>query len=212
MRENFHLSCRGKAKDANFLSSRSRGGGGRGLPEKIFEKRMQMVHSEPIFAEFVSIPPSPPPKKNCVYCFLQNSDLHDAGDFFPFAWGGGGRGESSRFFGFFFFLKNGYKWYILTPFIADCLLVFFVCFLFFFFFLKFHFCHESPAVQGMWCGSLQGIIWRSWVFFLCRKDQGGNTAPPPSKYFEKLMQYALRDDFSWLNFCILSKGIFGGCH
>ena len=44
-------------------------------------------------------------------------------------------------------------------------------------------------------------------FFLCRKDPGGNTAP--SKYFEKLMQYALRDDFSRLNFCILSKGIWG---
>ena len=38
------------------------GGGGRGLPEKIFEKRMQIVHYEPIFTKFLSIffP------KNCV--------------------------------------------------------------------------------------------------------------------------------------------------
>ena len=61
--KNFHLSCRGKAKEGIFFYLLAvGGGGGRGLPEKIFEKRMQMVHSEPIFAEFVSI--STP--KNCV--------------------------------------------------------------------------------------------------------------------------------------------------
>ena len=39
----FHLSCGRsyKAKEGDFLSSRSMGG----LPEKIFDKRMQMVHS-----------------------------------------------------------------------------------------------------------------------------------------------------------------------
>ena len=56
-------------------------------------------------------------------------------------------------------------------------------------------------------GVYRGLYGRSWVFFLCRKDPGGGNAP---KYFEKFMQYALRDDFSRLKFCILSKGIFWG--
>ena len=75
MRENFHLSCKGKAKEGNYLSSCRRGGGGRGLPEKIFEKRMQMVHSELIFAEFVSNPPPPPKKKKKCVIFAFNAPI-----------------------------------------------------------------------------------------------------------------------------------------
>ena len=49
------------------------------------------------------------------------------------------------------------------------------------------------------------------VFFSCvGRIQGATQPPTPSKYFEKLMQYAPRDDFSRLNICILSKGIGGG--
>ena len=68
----------------------------------------------------------------------------------------------------------------MSPFIADCLLVFF-----------FHFCHESPVVQGMWIVMREfPLIWEeSGFIFLCRKDPGGNTGYhlPLSKYFEKLM-------------------------
>ena len=47
-------------------------------------------------------------------------------------------------------------------------------------------------------------------FFSCvGRIQGGGGGNAP-KYFEKFMQYALRDDFSRLKFCILSKGIFWG--
>ena len=67
---------------------------------------------------------------------------------------------------------------------------------------------KAPSCRVCDMGVYRGLYGRSWFFFLCRKDPGGNTAP--SKYFEKLMQYALRDDFSRLTFCILSKGIFFG--
>ena len=91
MRENFHLSCRGKAKEGNFLSSHSKGGGRGVSPRKIFEKRMQMVHSEPIFAEFGSISP----KKLCVIFAFKTPISMMREIFFPFAWGGG---SSSYFF------------------------------------------------------------------------------------------------------------------
>ena len=96
--EIFHLSCRGKAKEGNFLSSRSRGGGVRGLREKIFEKRMQMVHSEPIFAEFVSIPT----KKLCVI-FAFKAPISMMREIFFLSHGGG---VLTIVFVFFFFLKK----------------------------------------------------------------------------------------------------------
>ena len=73
-RENFHLSCRGsyKAKEGSFYPLAARGG--RGLPEIIFEKWMQMVHSKPISADCLLIPPPPAPKIVCYFC-LQSSDL-----------------------------------------------------------------------------------------------------------------------------------------
>ena len=43
--------------------------------------------------------------------------------------------------------------------------------------------------------SFKEIILEELDFFLCRKDPGGNTAAPPSKKIEKLMQYTLRDEF-----------------
>ena len=159
----FTLAVEEKPKRGFFLSSRSTGGG-RSLPEKSFEKRMQMVHSKPIFAHkivcnfcfqisdllytwcgkiftlaveekpkrgifyllavrgggsgsprenfwktdangafwahFCRVRVDFPQKRVCNFCF-QSSDLHDAGDFFPSAWGG-----SSRFCWFFFFWKT----------------------------------------------------------------------------------------------------------
>ena len=45
-----------------------------------------------------------------------------------------------------------------------------------------------PSFTGDYMG---GVVY----FFLCRNDPGGNTPPPLSKYFDKFMQYSLRDDF-----------------
>ena len=57
--------------------------------------------------------------------------------------------------------------------------------------------------------SFKGIILEELDFFLCRKDPGGNTAPPPSKKIEKIDAIIIHSEttFSQLNFCILSKGV-----
>ena len=83
-----------------------------------------------------------------------------------------------------YFLKNGYKWYILSLFIADCLLVFF--------FFNFTFVMKAPSCRVSDMGVYRGLYGRSWFFFyLCRKDRGGGRQHShPSKYFEKLLQYA----------------------
>ena len=58
------------------------GGEDRGLPEKFFEKWMQMVHSEPIF-----LPSSCrffPPKLCVIFAFIAPIfDIRDAGEFSP---------------------------------------------------------------------------------------------------------------------------------
>ena len=85
-------------------------------------------------------------------------------------------------FFFFFFLQNGYKWCILSPFIADCLLVYFVW--------KFHFSHESLIVQGVFPSFTGIMIWEELGFFLVQEGSRGQHSPPPlSKYFEKLMNW-----------------------
>ena len=72
------------------------------------------------------------------------------------------KGVSPPVFFFFFFLKNGCKLCILGPFLADW------CWYFLEFSKKF--CHESPDVEGMWCGSFpliyRGLHERSFFFYL----------------------------------------------
>ena len=76
---------------------------------------------------------------------------------------------------FFRFFFHGYKWYILSQFIADCLLVFF-----FFFFWNFTFVMKAPSCRVCDVGVYRGSHGRSWYFFfLCRKDPGATQPPPP---------------------------------
>ena len=197
MRENFHLTAvEEKPKRGFFYLLAVRGGGFGVSPRKFLKNGCKWCILSPFSPSSCRFPP----KKLCVI-FAFKAPISIMRDIFFLSHGGGGGGGSSRFF----FLKNGYKWYILSPFIADCLLVFF-------FYLKFHFCHVSPVVQGMWCHIMwefTGDYMGGVGFFSCVGRIQGATQPP-SKYFEKLMQYALRDDFSRLKFCILSKGIFWG--
>ena len=68
--------------------------------------------------------------------------------FFPFAWGGGGPPR-------FFFCEN--RMQMMHSESIHSLLGVGI-------FLKFHFCHKSPDVQGMWWGfspHLQGILWKT---------------------------------------------------
>ena len=163
--KNFHLSCRGKAKEGIFFYLLAVGGGGVGVsPRKFLKNGCKWCILSPFLPSSYRFQP---PKIVCNFC-LQSSNLHDAGHFFPFAWGGG----SFRFFFFFFFKRIQM---IHSESIHSRLLVGF----FFFFFWNFTFVMKAPSCRVCDVGVYRGSHGRSWFFFLCRKDPGGNTAPPP---------------------------------
>ena len=61
----------------------------------------------------------------------------------------------------------------------------------------------SPSFTGDYMGGVG-------VFFLCRKDPWGNTAPPPPNILKKLMQYSLRDDFQSIElWYFIYKSVWG---
>ena len=139
-------------------------GGGSGLSEKFFFKNGCKWC---ILSPFLPSSCRFHPQNVCNFC-LQCSDLHNAEDFFL------SHGGSSRFFLLFFFLKNGYKWYILSPFIADCLL--------FFFLSEISLLSCKPRRAGymyvMWefTGDYMGEV----GFFSCVGRIQGATQPPPN--------------------------------
>ena len=149
---------------------------------------MQMVHSEPIFAEFVLISS---PKIVCNFC-PQSSDLRNTycgrifnlavedhiqpkrGVFYALAVGGG-VGVFPRKF-----LKNGCKWCILSPSFAEFVLISsrkIVC----------NFCPQSSDLRNTYCGRIFNLAVEDHIqpkegSFLCSRSRGGGSGLP-EKFF-----------------------------
>ena len=170
------------------------GGGGSGSPQ---EKFWKTDANGAFWANFCRVRVDFPPKIVCNFSKIRSPSCPWCGRFFSFRMGGG---VPLVFYFFFFDIRIQM---IHSESIHSRLLV---GIFFFFFFWNFTFVMKAPSCR--W--EFTGIIWEELVFFLCRKDPGGNTAPPPHplQIFWKIDAICTRDDFSRLNFCILSKGIF----
>ena len=152
-----------------------------------------MVHSEPIFAEFVLISSPkivcnflPSKLRSSKYVLRENFQLSCRGSYttkegsFLCSCSRGGVGVFPRKF-----LKNGCKWCILSPSFAEFVLISsrkIVC----------NFCPQSSDLRNTYCGRIFNLAVEDHIqpkegSFLCSRSRGGGSGLP-EKIFEKRMQ------------------------